>query len=101
MGASRPTSRGVRVVVRAKPRAKRSRITGTRGLALDVALAAPPVDGAANDELVRLLADALSLPKQALRLVLGSASKHKVVDVTGLDEPEVVQRLADAARTGK
>ena len=50
--ASEP-ERAVRISVRAKPRAKRSGLTRAEGLSIDVALAAPPVDGAANEELVR------------------------------------------------
>ncbi len=89
-------SRAVRVTVRAKPRAKRSRVTRAEGLAVDVALAAPPVDGAANEALVALLSDVLSVPKRALTLVLGAASKHKVVEVSGLAEADVAARLAAA-----
>jgi uncharacterized protein len=87
----------VRITVRAKPRAKRSRVTRAAGLEIDVALAAPPVDGAANDELVETLSSALGVPKRDLRLVLGASSKNKVVEVTGIGEAEVALRLAAAA----
>jgi uncharacterized protein (TIGR00251 family) len=82
--------------VHAKPRAKTSRITTAAGLSIAVAIAAPPVDGAANEELVAVLATALSIPKSALRLVAGNASKHKVVEIRGLTEADVVARLAAA-----
>jgi uncharacterized protein len=84
----------VRITVRAKPRAKKSLVTHTGGLSVDVAIAAMPVDGAANAELVRVLAKTLSVPKRSLRLVLGGTSKNKVVEVTGLTEAEVATRLA-------
>lgn len=84
--------------MRAKPRAKRSAILRADGLSVEVALAAPPVDGAANEELVAVLADALALPKRALRLVLGGSSKNKVIEVTGLAEPDVRGRLAQSVR---
>jgi uncharacterized protein YggU (UPF0235/DUF167 family) len=84
----------VRITVRAKPRAKRSRVTRAEGLSVDVALAAMPVEGAANDELIDVLADALSVPKRSLRLVLGATSKNKVIEVAGLSEAEVIERLA-------
>ena len=96
--APSPTPRPVRLQIRAKPRAKRSRILRVEGLSLDVALAAPPVDGAANDELIAVLARALSVPKRALDLVVGGTSKRKVVAVSGLSEAEVLERLASAAR---
>ena len=83
--------------MRAKPRAKVSRIVRATGLVVEVALAAPPVDGAANEELVAVLAAALSLPRKGVRLALGGTSRNKVVDVLGLTEDEVIRRLAQAA----
>ena len=88
---------GVRVSVHAKPRASRNRIVKVDGLNVEAALAAPPVDGAANAELLALLATALGLPKSALRLVLGESSKHKVVEISGLTREEVERRLLAAA----
>lgn len=83
----------VRLTVRAKPRAKKSRIIKLDGLTAEIALAAPPVDGAANTELITFLADRLALPKRALRLTLGTSSKHKVVEID-LDEATVLERLS-------
>ncbi len=76
----------VRLAVRAKPRAKTSRVLRAEGLRAEVSLAAVPVEGAANEELLRVLAEALDIPR------------NKVVEVTGLEEVEVVRRLAVAAR---
>ena len=81
----------MKIEVHAKPRAKKSRILGWKGSLLEVALAAPPVDGAANEELVRLLADVLGVPKRRIVLVRGEGARTKLVEVDGLD--------ADAART--
>jgi uncharacterized protein YggU (UPF0235/DUF167 family) len=67
------------------------------GISLDVALAAPPVDGAANDELLRVLSDALGVPRSALEIVRGASGKRKVVEVRGVSEADVVARLAAAA----
>ena len=86
----------VRITVRAKPRAKKSQVTHTGGLTADVAIAAMPVDGAANEELIAVLAKTLGVPKRALSLVLGGTSKSKVVEVTGLTDVEVIERLASA-----
>lgn len=83
----------VRITVHAKPRAKQSRVVRVDGLSVDVALAAPPVDGAANDELIATIADVLSIGKRAVRLVLGGSSKNKVLEVTGLSEEDVRERL--------
>ena len=88
----------VRLTVLAKPRASRSRVLKSDGLKVEVALAAPPAEGAANAELIEVLARALSVPKSALRLALGASSKHKVVEVTGLDAAEASRRLAAALK---
>jgi len=83
----------VRIEVQAKPRARSSRVAGVREGALVVQLAAPPVDGAANAELVVTLADALSVPRRDVTLARGEASRTKLVDVRGLPEAEVRARL--------
>lgn len=97
MSQQNEAERAVRVTVRAKPRASYSRIMRVDGLNVEVALAAPPVDGAANEALLELLASALSLRKSALSLVLGQSSKHKVVEVAGLTASEVTTRLQGSA----
>lgn len=61
-------------------------------------MAAPPVDGAANAELIELLASVLAVSKSSLRLVLGQTAKNKVVELTGLDVDEAKTRLAAAVR---
>jgi uncharacterized protein (TIGR00251 family) len=88
---------GVRLVVRAKPRAKTSRVVRAEGISIDVALAAPPVDGAANDELLRVLSEVLGVPRSALAIVRGNTGRRKVVEVRGLPEADVVARLAAAS----
>ena len=83
----------VRFEVHAKPRAKKSRVLGAKGDALEVSLAAPPVDGAANDELVRLLAEILDVPRRQVTIARGTSSRTKLVEVSGLDEATVRARL--------
>jgi uncharacterized protein YggU (UPF0235/DUF167 family) len=93
-------SRGVvRLTILAKPRASRSRVVKSEGLTVEVALAAPPAEGAANTELIEVLARALAVPKSALRLTLGKSSKHKLVEVTGLDAVDVTRLLLEAANS--
>ena len=90
----------VRIAVRARPRAKKSRIiavTSAGGLTVELALAAPPVDGSANEALVALLSEVLGVPKRALRLVVGASSRKKVVEVTGLAAEEIARRIETAA----
>jgi uncharacterized protein len=88
---------GVRLAVLAKPRAKVSRVTRVDGTKVEVALAAPPVDGAANEELVRLLSQLLRVPRGEVVLVRGASSRHKLVEVRGLSGPDVVARLVAAS----
>ena len=83
----------VRFEVHARPRAKKSQLMGVREGRLDVSLAAPPVDGAANAELVRTLAKVLGVPRSRVQVVRGEASRTKLVEVQGLDENEVRTRL--------
>jgi uncharacterized protein (TIGR00251 family) len=83
----------VRLAVHAKPRSRRSRIAGTREGALAVELAAPPVDGEANEELVATLAAALGVPKRDVTVARGASSRAKLVEVRGLTEGEVRARL--------
>ena len=86
----------VRFEVHAKPRAKKSKLVGDRGDAVEIALAAPPVDGAANEELVRFLAKVLGVTKRSVHLVRGDTSREKLVAVTGLPAGEIEARLRDA-----
>lgn len=86
----------VRFEVHAKPRAKKSQVLGERGGAVEIALAAPPVDGAANEELVRFVAKVLGVGKRSVELVRGDASREKLVAVIGLSTAEVEARLRAA-----
>lgn len=81
------------VDVRVIPRAPRSRVDGERGGAILIRLAAPPVDGAANDALIAFLADALDLPRRDVTIVAGAKSRDKRVRIANLDEPTVRARL--------
>jgi uncharacterized protein (TIGR00251 family) len=83
----------VRFEVRARPRARASRLMGAREGALVVQIAAPPVDGAANAELLATLAAALAVPRRDVVLVRGESGRAKVVEVRGLAEAEVRARL--------
>jgi uncharacterized protein (TIGR00251 family) len=77
--------RGLTFAVRIVPRASRSEIAGEHDGALRVRVAAPPVDGAANRELIRTLAKIFKLPQNAVEIVSGANSKSKVVRVRGAD----------------
>ncbi|HEV7745604.1 MAG TPA: DUF167 domain-containing protein [Pyrinomonadaceae bacterium] len=79
--------------VRAVPRASRSEIIGEHDGALRVRVAAPPVDGAANEELIRLLASAFGVPRKAIEITAGQTAKLKKVRVAG-GRPSVLNSRA-------
>lgn len=79
--------------IRVIPRSGRSGIAGTRGDAVLVRLNAAPVDGAANAELIEVLANALDVPKRAVTIVAGERSRHKRVRVEGTTEDFIRGKL--------
>jgi uncharacterized protein (TIGR00251 family) len=79
--------------VRAKPNAKHSAIVGAREGVLEVRVAARPVDGAANEELLAFLAAKLGVAKRDVGLVQGDSSRNKRVRARGLEDAEVRARL--------
>jgi uncharacterized protein len=85
--------RGLTFAVRIVPRASRSEIVGEYNGALRVRIAAPPVDGAANRELVRTLAKVFKLPQDAVEIVSGANSKNKTVRVRGADAATLRQLI--------
>jgi len=80
------TAQGITFNVRVVPRASRSEIAGEVDGALRVRLAAPPVDGAANRELIRVLAKELKVPQNSIDIVAGLASKSKTVSIRDVSD---------------
>jgi uncharacterized protein (TIGR00251 family) len=93
----RQRENGVRFAVRVQPRASKPGVDGLHGDALKVRLDAAPVDGAANEALVALLAELLLVPRRAVRIVSGLRSRAKVVEVDGIGA-EQVRCLAGQSR---
>ena len=79
--------------IRVIPRAGRAGFGGLRDGALVVRLTAAPVDGAANEELITLLAKALRIPKRDVTIVSGERARSKRVRIAGVDRDEAVARL--------
>lgn len=84
---SRPGA--VRLHVYVQPRGSRTEAVGRHGDLLKVRVAAPPVDGAANETLVRWLARELGVAAGAVRLAAGASSRTKVVEIAGVDAAKV------------
>ncbi len=80
---------GVEIAVHAQPRASRSRVVGEHGGRLKVQLAAPPVDGEANQALVAFLAEALRVRKADVVLARGATGRRKTVRVAGISAAQV------------
>jgi uncharacterized protein (TIGR00251 family) len=91
--AIQPAPGGVRIQVRVQPRASRNEVSGLRGDEIRVRVAAAPVDGAANEALSRLLAERLGVPRSAVLVTTGAASRSKVVQVAGLTPGAAAHRL--------
>ena len=79
--------------VRVAPRASRTEIAGEHDGALRVRIAAPPVDGAANRELTRLLAKAFKVPQQAVEIIAGENSKTKTIRIHDADVAALEQLI--------
>lgn len=77
-------TQGGQIVVHVVPRAKVTEVAGRHGDAIRIRLAAPPVDGAANEELVRFLAERLGVPRSAVTIVRGTTARRKTVSVRGV-----------------
>lgn len=79
--------------VRAQPRATKSAWVGEVEGALKVKIAAPPVDGAANEELIRLLAKLFDVPRRAITILSGATAKNKIVRIHGLTATQFEAKL--------
>jgi uncharacterized protein (TIGR00251 family) len=90
-----------RVTVKVHPRAKRTAVTGRFGDAWKLDLAAPPVDGKANEECIRFFADLAGVPKCKVRIVAGAAGRRKSVEVDAISQAEIETRLAARAPARK
>ena len=86
-----------RLRLRVSPGARSAEVLGRHGEAWKVRVAAPAEAGRANEAVVRLLADALSLPRDAVTLVSGHGARDKIVQLAGLDSTQVERRLSTAA----
>jgi uncharacterized protein (TIGR00251 family) len=81
--------------VRVVPRASRSEIVGEHDGAVRVRIAAPPVDGAANEELVRLLARRLGVSRSAVKITGGQTAKLKVISVFGVSPAALLAMVGE------
>jgi len=88
------SSGGVLLRIRVQARASRTEVVGLQGDRVRVRLSAPPVDGQANDELIRFMAQQLDVPRSAVRLVSGAKSRSKTIMISGAQVGDVIARLS-------
>ena len=84
----------VTIDVRVVPRASRSEIVGFENAVLKVRISAPPVDNAANLELIKLLSKTLDIPKSSIHVVAGHTSRSKRLRIDGISDAVLKARLS-------
>ena len=82
-----------RITVKVHPRARQSALAGRLGEAWKLDLAAPPVDGKANEECIRFFAELAGVPRARVRIVTGLTSRMKVVEIEGIAQEDLERRL--------
>jgi len=88
-------SRGIRLAVQITPNAKKSEVIGVLDDVLKIRLQAQPIEGKANEALIRFLANKLDVPKSAVTITHGHTSKRKIIEITaaGLTPDSVNEAL--------
>ena len=86
-------SGGACLAVKLQPRASKNEIGPPLGEELKIKVTAPPVEGAANEALIDLLARTLGCPRSSLRIVRGQTSRHKTVWIAGLSAADVLGKF--------
>lgn len=89
-----------RIELTVSPGAARSELVGRHGEGWRARVAAPPERGRANRALVELLAEALGVRRDQVAVVAGQGSRRKIVEVEGLEAPELARRLEAALKAG-
>ncbi len=84
---------GVLIDIAVKPRSSRAGLGPVQGDRLVVAVTAPPVDGKANEAVVRVLAEALAIPRSAVTIVRGETGRKKTVRLAGVTAAAVVAAI--------
>jgi uncharacterized protein (TIGR00251 family) len=92
-GPFKNTSEGVSIMVHAQPGAKRTEVVGMHGGSLKIRIQAPPLDGKANDELVRFFAKILNVTRSDVKMIRGDKSREKVFVISDMDDIEARKKL--------
>ena len=76
-----------------QPRASKTEVVGRHGDAIKIRVKAPPVDGAANEELIRFLAKRFKVPRKSVELLSGPSSRHKQIAIEGVTSTRIIETL--------
>ena len=90
----RETAKGVLLPVRVVPRASKNEIQGIHGDALKIRLQAPPVEGKANQALIRFLSETLDIPRAQISVASGETGRNKAVLIEGLIEQQLIEKIS-------
>jgi len=88
------------ILVRASPNAARNQVVGFTGKALHVKVAAPPVKGKANKELISYLSQILNVSKGRIRIIKGHTARNKVIAIDGISQQEITELLSHILSRG-
>ncbi len=91
---------GVVLAVHVQPKASRTEYVGIHGDALKIRVAAPPIDGAANDELIRFIASRCAIPRASVLIQSGAEGRHKRLRLKGVTAELVIARLMPGGQNG-
>ena len=81
----RRTKDGVSIRVKVRPRSSRKGIEGVSGDIVNISLTSPPVEGAANEQLIEVLSEELGVKKSAIQILRGASSRYKVIAIKGAE----------------
>jgi len=82
----------VKIMARIQPNASRNEVLGFADGVLHIRIAAPPIKGKANQELIKFLSDILGISKSNLTINQGLTSKRKVISISGLTQNQIIER---------
>jgi uncharacterized protein (TIGR00251 family) len=88
-----PIAQGVCLEVQVQPRSSRNQVVGEQDGRLKIKLTAPPVEGEANQALINFLAHLLELPRRNIKLLKGESSRHKLIEISGLNAEALLEKL--------
>lgn len=89
----REKGKALAITLHIQPKARKTEIIGIHGDALKVKVAAPPIDGAANEEIIAFFARFLGVPKSRIEMTQGERSRHKTIEIDGVTAGELTSLL--------